>query len=130
MSAGLPLKPPPTSDAQDAPTIARASRTAKRGALLVKLEHRHERLLRNLDRADSLHSPLAFLLLFQQFAFAGDVSAIAFRENVLPDRGNGLPSDHLAADRRLDRHLVHLARNDRFQLLHQAAPLRLGLAAV
>src|SRR5437879_13303562 len=130
MSAGLPLKPPEPRVVQDAPTIASASRTTKRWALLVNLQHRHERLLRNLDRANPLHSPLPFLLLLQQFAFPGDVASIAFRKHVLPHRRDGFSSDHLAPDRGLDRHLIDLARNDGLQLLDQLPSLGLGLAAV
>src|SRR5947209_18486043 len=106
MSAGLPLKPPEPRVAQDAPTIASASRTTKRGALLVKRQHRHERLLRNLDRANPLHSPLPFLLLLQQFAFPGDVASIPFRNHVLPHRRDGFSSHPLAPDRGLEPRLI------------------------
>ena len=46
-------------------------------------EHRQERLLRDFDFAELLHPFLAFFLLSQQFAFAGDVAAVAFGGHVL-----------------------------------------------
>jgi len=42
-----------------------------------------EGFLRDVHLADALHAALAFFLLFEEFAFARDVSAIAFGENVL-----------------------------------------------
>src|SRR6266536_1601088 len=92
-------------------TAMAASSAAARRAL-VKLQHRHESLLRDLDRANSLHSPLAFLLPLQQFAFPGHVTAIAFGEHVLAHGRDRLPGDDLAADRRLARDLVELAGAD------------------
>src|SRR5689334_10898911 len=99
-------------------------------ANLVKLQHRHEGVLWNLDRADSFHAPLAFLLLLQQFAFPRHVTAIALGENVLAHRGDRFAGDDLAADRGLDGHLVQLARDDRLQLLDQLAALYRGFASV
>src|SRR5439155_25188817 len=100
MSAGLPLKPPDEA-VQDAASAASATRAAACQGL-VKLQHRHERILRNLDRSDPLHSSFAFLLPLQQFAFPGYVTAIAFREHVLSHRGDGFAGDHLTADGGLD----------------------------
>src|SRR6202171_5937596 len=97
---------------------------------LVKLQHRHEGLLRNLDRTNALHPLLAFFLLLQQLAFARDVTAIAVCRDLLPHRRNRLAGDHLAADRRLQRHDEHLPRNDRLELLYKFAALYLCLAAV
>src|SRR4030081_2261096 len=42
-----------------------------------------EGLLRNFDPPDGLHPLLAFLLLLQQFALAGDVAAVALRQHLL-----------------------------------------------
>src|SRR5690242_15551997 len=103
--------------------------TAKARSLL-KLQHRHERLLWDLDRSNSLHPSLAFFLLLLQFAFPGHVTAIALGQHVLSHRGNRLAGDDLAADRGLNRDLVELARDDRLQLLDQAPALLLRLAAV
>jgi hypothetical protein len=46
-------------------------------AILPDLQHRQESLLRDVDPADPLHSFLAFLLFFEQLAFARNVTAIA-----------------------------------------------------
>src|SRR6266851_1336888 len=106
------------------PTNAIALRT------LIKFQHRHERLLWNLDRTDPLHPSLAFLLLFQQLAFTRDVAAVALGKHVFPYRRNRLAGNHLAADRCLQRHLEHLTRDDRLQLLDKFAALNLRLAAM
>ena len=73
----------------------------------------------------------ALLLLLQQLALAGDVAAVALGEHVLAHRPHRLAGDDPAADRRLDRHLEQLARDQRAQLLHQGpapgtAPCRGG----
>src|SRR5947207_520828 len=117
--------------AATAPTASSASsRGSLEAATLIKLQHRHERLLRDLDRAHSLHASLAFLLPLQQFAFPGHVPAVALRKDVLSHRRDRLARDHLAADRGLQRDLVKLARDDRPQLLHQAPALPLRLAPI
>ena len=41
---------------------------------IANLQHRKERLLRNIHAAHALHPLLAFLLLLQQFAFAAEMS--------------------------------------------------------
>src|SRR3954463_12860310 len=97
---------------------------------LVKLQHRHEGLLRNLHEAHSFHPSLAFLLLLQQFAFPRNVAAITFRQHVLAHRGDGFAGDHLTANCGLDRYLIELAWDDRLQLLRQAPALRLRLGAM
>src|SRR5262245_5553455 len=84
-------------------------------SLLADPEHREERLLRDLHRAELLHPLLAFLLLLEQLALARHVATVAFREHVLAQRLHRRPRDHLAAYRRLDRDLEHLAGD---QLLH------------
>src|SRR5713226_1547193 len=99
-------------------------------ALLVKLEHRHERLLWDLDRAHALQPTLALLLLLQELAFARDITAVALGQHVLAHRRYRLSCDHLSADRGLDRHLVQLARDDRLEPLHEPPALRLRLAAM
>src|SRR6266850_3498337 len=130
MSAGFAPAVAP-DDLVHAPstTAASATKAISRG-LLVKAEHRHERLLRYLDRADPLHPSLAFLLFFQELSLAGDVAAVALRQHVLPHRRDRLARDHLAADRRLQRHLEHLPRDDRLELLDKFATLHLGFAAM
>src|SRR5690348_15343159 len=61
---------------------------------------RDEGLLRHLHPADHLHPLLAFLLLLQQLALTGDVTAVALREYVLADRADRLPGDDPVADGR------------------------------
>src|SRR6059036_3214916 len=104
--------------------------TTAASTLLVKLEHRHERLLRDLHRPHALHPLLAFLLLLQKLALARHVSAIALGEHVLAHGRHGLARDHLAADGGLDRDLVELAGDYRLELLDKFAALGLGLAAM
>ena len=72
--------------------------------LVVCSEHGEEGFLRNLYFADSLHSLLAFFLLFKKLAFASDVAAVAFGENILAERLHRFASDHFVADRRLNGH--------------------------
>ena len=102
-----------------------AGRTTSRpsllaGALRVRSvrcgQRGDEGLLRHLDPADHLHPLLALLLLLQQLALAGDVTAVALREHVLADRPDRLAGDDPRADRRLDRHLELLPRDQRAQL--------------
>src|SRR5260370_13848617 len=90
----------------------------RRGAL-VKLQHRHERFLRDLDRTHPLHPSLSFFLLLEQLALAGDVAPVALAQDVFAHRRYGLARDHLTADGRLARHFVQLSRCDRLQLLDQ-----------
>ena len=75
------------------------------------LEDGEERFLRHLDGADLLHALLARLLLLEQLALAGDVAAVAFCQHVLAQRLDVLARDDVGADRGLDRHVVHLARD-------------------
>src|SRR5262249_32691558 len=81
---------------------------------------RHERVLRDLDRADALHAPLPCLLPLEQLALAGHVAAVALGEDVLAHGRDGLPGDDLAADRRLQRHVEELAWNYPAELLDEA----------
>src|SRR5229473_2367577 len=48
-------------------------------------ENGEEGFLRDVDLADALHAALAFFLFFEEFAFAGNVSAVALGENVFAD---------------------------------------------
>src|SRR6185437_12548054 len=85
-------------------------------ALDLARERGDEGLLRNLDAADHLHSLLALLLLLQQLALTGDVTAVALGEHVLADGADVLARDNPRSDRRLDRHLELLARNELAEL--------------
>src|SRR5690606_17991295 len=58
-----------------------------------------------------------------ELAFAGRVAAIAFGGDVLAQRRDRLAGDHLAADRRLDRDLEHVTRDEILEALaHMPAP--------
>src|SRR6266850_1020714 len=86
------------------------------------LQHGEERFLRNVNLADALHAALAFFLFLEEFAFAGNVTAVAFGENVFADGRDGFARNDAAADRGLDRNLEHLPRNKFPQARHQIAP--------
>ena len=55
------------------------------GAVLADFQNRQKGLLRDVYLADALHPLFALFLLFEQLAFAGDVSAVAFGNDVLAD---------------------------------------------
>src|SRR3954464_15123043 len=74
-----------------------------------------EGLLGHFHPPDHLHPLLALLLLLEQLALAGDVTAVALREDVLADRADRLAGDDPAADGRLDRYLELLPRNEFLQ---------------
>src|SRR5688500_5078821 len=86
----------------------------------------NERLLRDRDVAIFAHAGLALLLLLEELALAGGVAAVAFRGDVLAKRRDGLAGDDLAADRRLDRDLEHVARDEVLEALAHAAAASLG----
>src|SRR6059036_829960 len=97
-----------------------------RGLLRIHLEDGEERLLRDLDAADPLHALLAFLLLLEQLALARDVAAVALGEDVLAHRLDRLARDDAAADRRLDRDLEHLPRDQLAHLRGEQPSARVG----
>src|SRR6058998_3336712 len=78
-------------------------------------EKRQEGLLGYVHGPHALHPLLAFLLFLEELALARDVPAVAFRQDVLPQRLHVRARDDLRADGRLDRDLELLAGN---QLLH------------
>src|SRR5438552_8078445 len=80
--------------------------------VLSHLEYGQKRFLRDLDAPDALHALLAFLLFLQEFALARDVAAIALGEHVLPHRLHAFARDDAAANRRLNRDLEQLPRNE------------------
>src|SRR6478609_1379505 len=88
-----------------------ALRSCRLRSRVASLQHREERLLRDLDRADLFHALLPFLLFFEQLALAGDVAAVAFRQHVLAQRLDVLARHDVAADRGLDRDVEHLPRD-------------------
>src|ERR1051326_356450 len=84
-----------------------------------RLQHLNKRFLRDVHLADDLHAFLAFLLLLEQLALARDIATVAFRRHILPHGLHVFASDDLAADGRLDCHLIHLRRDYFLQFLGQ-----------
>src|SRR6184192_4553060 len=70
---------------------------------LVNLQDRQKRFLRDLHRAHLLHALLSLFLLLEQLALARHVAAVALRRDVLAQRADRLPGDHLRPDRGLHR---------------------------
>src|ERR1700694_2389460 len=131
MAANTRVRSDPATTRRARPPLRAGRNPVQAGRLdLVKLEHRHESLLRDFDRTHPLHSSLAFLLLLQQLALAGDVTPVALGEHILSHCRDRLARDYLAADRSLERNHEHLSWNDRLQLLHELPALRLRLAAM
>src|SRR5262249_37112973 len=64
------------------------------GDLLPKPQQGEERFLRDFHPSNLLHSFLAFFLLFEQLAFARDVSAVALGGDILAQRLDALPCDN------------------------------------
>src|SRR5260221_9799263 len=95
--------------------------------LATEVEHREERLLRDLDAADLLHPLLALLLLLQQLALTRDVAAVALGDHVLAHRLDGFAGNDLRSDRRLDGDLELLARDLLTQPLDERASGRIRL---
>src|SRR3954452_20859456 len=91
-----------------------SSDNIKLASLFIHFQHSKKSLLRNLYAPDLLHALLALFLFFQQLAFARDVAAIAFGDNVFAKRLDGFARDDLVADCRLDGHFKELARNQLF----------------
>src|SRR3954467_2651750 len=91
-------------------------------AVVAQLEHRQERLLRDLDAPDLLHPLLALLLTLEELALPRDITAVALGGHVLAEGLDRLAGDDVRADRGLDRDVVLLARDLRAQLLGQHAP--------
>src|SRR5262249_37305947 len=99
-------------------------------SIRVHLQRGDERFLWNLDFAELSHPFLALFLLVEELAFSGDVTAIAFRGHVLAQRTDRFARDDLAADRRLDRYLEKVPRNQVLELLAHRAAACLGSLAI
>src|SRR5215210_4149617 len=89
---------------------------------LVGAQHGEECLLWDLHRAHALHPALALFLLLEQLPLPGDVPTVAFGQDVLAHRADGLAGDHVRADGRLDGHLEHLSRDQLAQSTDERAP--------
>src|SRR6185503_20826095 len=84
---------------------------------LVHAQDGQEGFLRDLYGPDPLHPLLAFFLLFQELALAGDVAPVALGQHVLPHRPDLLAADDIGTNGRLDRHFEHMARDQLLELL-------------
>src|SRR6266403_4732769 len=95
-------------------------------ASTIHLQRGNKGFLRDVDLAELPHLLLAFLLFLQKFSLTRDVAAVTLRGDILAQRAHGLAGDHLAADRRLDRDLEHVRRDQFLHLLDHgaAAPFR------
>src|SRR5689334_13637414 len=96
----------------------------------IHLQGGDEGFLRDVHLAELAHALLALLLLIEQLALAGGIAAVALGGHVLAEGAHGLASDDLAADRRLDRHLEHVRRDQLLELLRHGAAAALGAGAV
>src|SRR5690606_24099218 len=132
-------RPPPWPRAlRRARAPPRSARWAPRSLLLLALlvvlglaaEGREEGALRDLHVAHVLHPLLALLLLLEQLALARDVAAVALGGHVLAERLDRLARDHPPADRGLDRHVEHVARDLLAQPLAHVAPALLRVVTV
>src|SRR5438309_2617673 len=99
-------------------------------SVISHAQRRDEGFLRYGHISILSHPLLALLLLLEELAFAGGVAAVAFGGDVLAHGADRLAGDDLAADRRLDRDLEQVARDQLLQALAHAAAPRLGGAAV
>src|SRR3954470_10717533 len=96
----------------------------------VDLQHREKRLLRNLHRSHLLHALLSLLLLLEELALARDVAAVALGKNILAERLDAGARDDFGSDRRLNRNLEELARNEVLELVGDLAAPLVGLVLV
>ena len=71
----------------------------------------YKRRLGNFDLAELPHPELAFFLLVQQFALAGNVAAVTFGRYVFAQGGNGFARNDPTADGRLDRNFEQMSGN-------------------
>lgn len=88
-------------------------------SIIAHLECLNEGLLRDFDLAELAHALLAFLLLFQKFALARHVAAVALRRHVLAQRRDRLARHDATTDGRLDRNLEHMLRDQFLELFAQ-----------
>src|SRR6185369_17246786 len=101
----------PAAKPRRSPPAAEAGTAQSSSFSVSPLQHRKESFLRNFDRAHLLHALLAFLLLLEQLALAGDVAAVAFGDDILAQRLHVLARNDIGADGRLDGNVEHLPRD-------------------
>ena len=78
------------------------------------MQNGEEGFLWQFDVTDLLHSLLTFFLFLQQLFLTADVTAIAFRQNVFTQLFHRGAGDNVVTDRRLDRDIKLLARDQLF----------------
>src|SRR5712691_5204238 len=76
------------------------------------LQHSEKRLLGDVHTADAFHALLAFLLLLEQLALAGDVAAVALGKDVFTHGMHRLARNDLGADGSLNGNFKHLAGDE------------------
>ena len=86
--------------------------------------------MRDVDFADLLHPLFPFFLLFPEFAFAGDIAAIAFGGDVFGDRADRFAGNDFSADRCLDRNFEQLHRDHFDKLFANGAPFAFSFGAM
>ena len=79
------------------------------GGLIALVKNGHKGFLRNADHSDGFHALFAAFLLFQQFALAADIAAVALGQNVFAQGLDGLARDNAATDGGLKRNLELMA---------------------
>src|SRR5439155_14552650 len=94
------------------------------------LQYRHERLLRDVDAPHAFHALFAFFLLFQEFAFARHVAAVAFGGDVLADGLDGFAGDDFAADGGLEGNFKQVSVDFFLEADEQLAAAGFGVVAV
>src|SRR4051812_26778709 len=105
-SYGLPIQP-----------ARRADDDSKAVSIVAIIEDREECLLRDLDIPYLFHTLLALFLLFEKFAFARNIAAVALGGDILAEGRDAFPGDHAAANRRLDRDFKLMTLDLTFELL-------------
>ena len=83
----------------------------------IKLQDCHERTLRHLHSTYLAHSLLTLLLLLEQLALTGDVTAVALGRHILAYSLDRLPGDYFRAYGRLDSYVELLPRDKLLQFL-------------
>ena len=84
--------------------------------ILLSFQHLDKRFLRDLHAAEGFHALFTFFLFLEQFAFTGDVAAVAFRGHVFAHGADRFARDDFAADGGLDGDAELLLGNDFLQL--------------
>ena len=89
---------------------------------LLHIQHGEEGVLGEFDVSDLFHPTFALFLAFQEFPFAGDIAAVTFGGDILPEGFHRFAGDDLVADRGLDGHIEQLPRDHLPQFGNQQLP--------